>query len=141
MVRYITATREDKFTSMARHMSKWVEQVLGPSFNQYCPGETWSPAINIYEGRDKYYLIVDLAGVKPDDIDIRTEGNEIILSGLRDCPVPAGEAEKLKLHHMEIDHGRFCRAVALPEDVDISRIQPAVYSNGYLWLHLPRKGR
>jgi len=42
---------------------------------------------------------------------------------------------------MEIDHGRFCRKLNLPPDVDVdaSANLSASYGSGYLWIYLPRK--
>ena len=123
--------------SIGRQMSKWVDQVLGPSFNQFCPSDSWQPAINLYEDGTHYYVVADLAGTKPDEIDLRVEKGVMMLTGQRVVPEPAEAQHPVRLHLMEIDHGRFCRKIDLPGDVDVSSIS-ATYRNGYLWIRLPR---
>jgi len=38
---------------------------------------------------------------------------------------------------MEIDYGRFERAISLPKDADLARIATA-WDNGILWIEIPR---
>ena len=46
---------------------------------------------------------------------------------------------QLRLHHMEIDHGPFCRTIALPQDVAVDAIPDAAYRVGFLYVRLPKK--
>jgi HSP20 family protein len=131
------ASGEEQFTSMTRQMAKWVDNVLGSGFSKYCPAGTWSPAVNMYEDEKFYYVVVDLAGVKVEDLDLKIEEGSLVLCGERETPrMP--NCESLKLHLMEIDHGRFSRRIDLPTEVDADNTH-ARYRNGYLWIHIPRK--
>ena len=132
------AAHEDKFVSMTREMGTWVDHVLGRSFHKYCPDESWMPAVNFYEDDTRYYLVADLAGVEAEGIDVRPEDGNLVLSGYRqtpDVPKPSGN---VRLHHMEIDHGHFCRSMEMPDDVDVDRVE-AFYKSGLLWVELPKK--
>jgi HSP20 family protein len=137
MVKVLYAAEEDKFTSMGRQMGRWVDQVLGPGFQRYCHADSWKPAINLCEYETFYCLIVDLAGVKADEIDLRAEEDVLILTGQRAMPVEPDETGEVRVHLMEIDQGRFLRAVELPQSVDIEAIE-AFYRNGYLWVRIPK---
>ncbi len=117
-------------------MGKWVDHVLGQSYQQYCPGETWKPAVNIYEDDRQYVIVADLAGMKAAEVDLRAESGKLVISGERAVPHFDSKGD-VRLHTMEIDHGRFCRAVNLPEDADIEAIE-ALYRNGYLWIQIPK---
>jgi len=128
-----------KFHSMSRQMSNWVEQVLGTGYHQYRPGEVWTPAINLYEDETHYCVIVDLAGMLPDKIDLRIEESVMIIAGERVAPGLAEVHGTKRVHLMEIDHGQFIRRVHLPEDVNVEGIQQACYRNGYLWIHLNKR--
>lgn len=133
-----TQAVEDKFISMARQMGKWVDQVLGPQYHQFCPADAWNPAVNIYETQGQYCIVMDLAGVKGEEIDVRVESGVLVISGERAVPGLSECSEPVRMHLMEIDHGRFCRTLEVPENVDVKGFK-AVYGNGYLWVKMPKK--
>ena len=64
----------------------------------------------------------------------------LYITGERPLPSnpEADDVGGMKLHLMEIDHGRFLREIKLPEDVAVDAIE-ATYRNGYLWVKIPRK--
>jgi len=141
---YALQTSEGRFSSLAHQMGKWVDQILGPGYHNFCPTEAWSPAINFYEGQTHYCLVADLAGLGTEEIlredFLRVEKGQIIISGVREAPGLDGPKGPMRVHHMEIDHGRFCRTLALPEDVDLDRIE-ASYRGGLLWVRMPKRAR
>ncbi len=117
--------------------------VAGPArsteFYQYCPVDSWRPAVNLYESPDSYFVCVDLAGVERDTIDVTARGNVLIISGTREHPRLAGACLELSIHLMEIDQGPFCRSVEIPSEVDVEAIRATYGSSGYLWIELPRR--
>jgi len=126
---------------MATQLNSWVNHVLGAGYHKYTPGEAWSPPINLYEDRSSYFLVVDLAGVRGEEIVLNVEEGMISLSGHRDMPISEDCAEPLRVHLMEIDQGRFCRRLPLPKDVDLEATlkEQASYREGYLWVKLPKR--
>ena len=126
---------EGVFGSLPDRMSDWTDHVLGPSFHKYRPAEAWEPAVNIYEDDAQYCLVVDLAGVRGDEIDLHVNSGMMILSGRRAAPGMRDQHGRKRVHVMEIDHGPFRRKVQLPDNVDINAIE-ASYRNGYLWIKL-----
>jgi HSP20 family protein len=133
-------TGEQHFGSMVRQMGKMMEQFQKGFFN-FCPSETWTPEVNVYENDTAYIVVVDLAGVDKDKIDLLVHNGHLKLRGQRIAPVPAlpeDSVKRLRVHAMEIDHGAFCREVELPNNVDDDRIS-ASYQNGLLWVELPKK--
>ena len=123
---------------MAKQMGKWVDQVIGQGFQKYRPAEPWSPAINLYEDETHYCVVVELAGIDAEQIELRAEGRKLTLRGVRNPPGISKSAGRVHLHHMEIDHGPFNRSLELPEDVDADQIE-AWYKFGLLWIQLPKK--
>jgi HSP20 family protein len=109
------------------------------------PDPAWQPAVNLFQCYRCFRICVDLAGVEPKDIDLTIEPERLWIRGHRTPPEPqtgddAGLAFPLKtvrLLAMEIDYGRFERAIALPKDIDISRIATA-WDNGILWIEIAR---
>lgn len=108
------------------------------SYWRYCATPHWEPSINLCEYPDAYYVCVDLAGVRREDIDVQVQAGHLVLRGQRTVPRPDVQAEQVSIHHMEIEHGPFCREMDLPEDVDTQGIA-ARYKDGILWITLPRR--
>jgi HSP20 family protein len=106
-------------------------------YHEYCPGETWTPAVNLYEDESNYYVVADLAGSGNEAIELDYHEGQLTISGHRTMPVPPEATGRLKVHHMEIDYGRFCRKLGIPADVDVDRIE-AVYRAGQLYITLPK---
>jgi len=132
------AAHEDKFSSMAKQMGRWVDQVLGPGFRSYSLDEGWTPAINVCESDSHYCIIADLAGMNAEEMNLRTQGGKLTISGHRPVAGISEQCRKMQMGHMEIDHGPFCRTIELPRDADADRID-ATYRSGYLWIMIPKK--
>lgn len=148
-----TLAADPSFSNIARQANKLMEQ-MQKSYFSYCPSETWTPSVNLYETAETYLVCADLAGVDKEKIDVEVVEQVLKLKGTRNVPTyedaaaaatqsaaPAGAAstehKRVRIHLMEIDHGSFCREVQLPEDVDRERIN-ANYRNGMLWIELPK---
>jgi HSP20 family protein len=145
----LTATSDPPFSNLGR-VQKLTEQMMQKGFFNFCPSETWTPSVNLYETDASYLVCVDLSGVDKQKIDVEVLDNQLTLKGQREVPMlPAlsgvphsddapGAARRLRVHLMEIDHGSFCRQVELPEDVHREQIT-AQYLNGMLWIEIPKR--
>ena len=144
----LSATSDPPFSNLGR-VSKLTEQMMQKGYFNFCPSETWTPSVNLYETEHSYLVCVDLAGVDKEKIDVEVLDNQLTLKGQREVPmfgplhapedspgVP-GSARRPRVHLMEIDHGAFCRQVELPEDVLREQIT-AQYVNGMLWIEIPK---
>ena len=151
-----TLTAADpSFSNISRQANKLMEQ-MQKSYFSYCPSETWTPSVNLYETAESYLVCADLAGVDKEKIEVEVVEQIVKLKGTRAVPTyedfaaapstpgeattGAAEHRRVRIHLMEIDHGSFCREVELPEDVDRERIV-ANYRNGMLWIELPKMSR
>ncbi len=132
---------------MARRVVRWVDQVLGPVYQQrYYAERGWAPAVNIYEDAGGYHVVMDLAGVKAEDIGLHVDNGVLSISGRRPMPLEthrrtpreSPRGGRIRVHVMEIDHGNFYRNLELPADVDVDGIT-AQYRSGYLRIHMPRR--
>src|SRR5258705_8682968 len=45
--------------------------------------EGWTPAVDIYEDKDKYVVKAELPGMKKEDIDVSLDGTTLTISGER----------------------------------------------------------
>jgi HSP20 family protein len=73
----------------------------------------WAPPVDVYRSQrgDEWLVKVDAAGVLPRDVDVRVEGDELVVRGSRrDMSVREGYL----VHRMEICYSGFERRVALP---------------------------
>jgi HSP20 family protein len=147
------AAADPSFSNIARQANKLMEQ-MQKSYFSYCPSETWTPSVNLYETHEYYLVCADLSGVDKEKIEVEVVEQVLKLRGMRAVPSyddgsgnpipstgpnasPTSEQRRVRIHLMEIDHGAFCREVELPEDVDHERIV-ANYRNGMLWIELPK---
>jgi HSP20 family protein len=74
----------------------------------------------------------DLAGIDPNEIELKIRGRELTLSGHR----RPQRSEERVYQQIEIEHGPFQRVVALGVDVDSEAAQ-ASYEDGILTVELP----
>lgn len=95
------------------------------------PQETaWRPPIDVYETDDRVVVLVEIAGLAPDDYEVLLSGRTLVISGERRDP-----AEKLAYQQMEIRHGKFRAQVHLPWALESDSYQ-ATYENGFLKITL-----
>jgi|SRR5687768_18580442 len=144
----LETTSEGAFGHVVRQMNKAMDQMQKGYFS-YCPAETWTPQVNLYENDTAYLVCVDLSGVDKDKIELTVAEGTLKLRGHRAVPAPSGmgggegfDADggsgRVRIHLMEIDYGQFCREVQLPQDVAMERIS-AAHLNGLLWVELPKR--
>ena len=93
----------------------------------------WSPALDLYQDKDNVVAVVELPGMKKEDIDISLRDGTLTISGERKSQTSNGE----KAERTERYIGRFRRSVTLPTRVDADKIS-ASYRDGILTVTLPK---
>jgi HSP20 family protein len=91
----------------------------------------FTPLLDVHETEDEYLVMVDLPGVKSEDVSIELNEQVLIVSGSR-VPVETGT-----LQVAERPYGSFVRTLTLPKGVDDDGIV-ANYVNGVLEVHIPK---
>ena len=119
---------------LARHMTDIMTRVLHSSFSTGKKPPDWVPAVDICEMCDHWEVIVELAGVRREDIEVYTENRHLTITGWRHDPT---SPEKIGLHQMEIEQGQFRRRILLPAGVDDDAIA-ARYRDGMLRIRIPK---
>ena len=79
-----------------------------------------------------FHLEVDLPGVKKEDVEIRVEGNVLIVSAERRMK---NEVNKEDYYLLESSFGRIERFYTLPDEIDRDKIN-AQHNNGRLIINL-----
>jgi HSP20 family protein len=110
-----------------------------PVFEPVAEGEwessTFFPAVDLKEEDDHLSLVMDLPGVKKDDIEIRVDGNLLQIRAERKFE---DEKSQDKYYRLERFYGVFQRSFTLPDKVDPEKLK-AKYENGVLTITLPKK--
>jgi len=91
----------------------------------------FTPPIDVRETADEYLALIDLPGVKSDDVTIEVNDQVLTISGSR-APVETGETQLA-----ERPYGSFVRNLSLPKGVNSDEIK-ADYRDGVLELHIPK---
>lgn len=84
------------------------------------------------EAPPSFTIVLDIAGVDPDEVNVTAAERTITISGERRRATSEGRV----FQQMEIEYGPFERVVHLPEDVDLSGTE-ARYDRGLLMIVIP----
>jgi len=92
------------------------------------------PQIDCYrtERPAVFHVVVDLAGVDPEKVQLFADEGTLIIAGERRRPRNPARVYQ----QMEIDYGRFTRQIALGAEIDVNRAK-ATYERGILTILLP----
>lgn len=93
----------------------------------------WSPEADMFETRDEIFLVVNLAGVKKESIEVSFCGNHLRIEGKRARCTPPGTP--VRYHQLEMGHGNFERVFRIPIMTDENEIE-ASYSDGLLTIRI-----
>ncbi|RMG35614.1 MAG: Hsp20/alpha crystallin family protein [Gammaproteobacteria bacterium] len=80
----------------------------------------WTPAADVYEGRDGWLIKLELAGVRPQDVQLRVCGNFLGISGRR---LDLSQQPGLRLRSMEIAYAEFERGFEFPVSIEQAEIR------------------
>lgn len=131
------------FDQLATQFRQMIDELHQGHFFRYSEPHAWRPKVNVYETADAFYVCAELAGMPREKIEVRTEGNSLLIHGVRPRPESPEACEEhcphpsVRVHVMEIDSGPFSRRISLPSGIEVSQIS-ANYRNGYLWITLPK---
>ena len=131
-------TRIDPFREMeemSNRLNRFFSQPIPRLWNEN--GERmmdWAPAVDIAETDNEYLLKADLPEVKKEDVKVEILDGMLSLQGERK---QEKEEKGRKFHRIERSFGHFERTLALPADVDASKVS-ADFKNGVLEVHMPK---
>jgi len=98
------------------------------------PGSEWSPAIDVFEFRDRLVVVMEVPGLPPESLRVVFRERDLVLSGERRARRTGAGATYLCL---ERPHGRFERTIPLDAPLDVARARASLAS-GLLTVTLPR---
>ena len=95
----------------------------------------WAPDADAYETAGSVEVVVDLAGVDEDDVEVHLFEDAVVVEGRRRLPA---HDEAVVYHLAGIRQGQFRLEVPLPAAVDSDRVE-ARYERGLLRITLPKR--
>ena len=96
----------------------------------------WQPSADVYRTRQGWLVKLDLAGVRPEDVQVSVQGNRLTVRGTRrDWSLQEGCSH----YQMEIAYSRFERSLTLPVSLEQTRIT-AEHRQGMLLIHIRPEG-
>ena len=116
---------------MGRDVVQFVSLFLSQGAEQ---APEWRPATDVYRTPEGWLVKVELAGVRPEDVELTARGRALRVRGRRcDRALEPGACQV----HMEIAYSRFDRQVELPEDLQQARID-SEFRDGMLLVRIFR---
>ncbi len=93
----------------------------------------WTPALDLYQNKDSLVAVVELPGMRKEDIEISLHDGTLTIGGERKEENKNGE----KAERSERYVGKFRRSITLPARVDSDKVS-ASYKDGILTATLPK---
>lgn len=101
-----------------------------------CRDSPWCPATDVYRGRQGWIVKMELAGVRPEDLEVTVLGRRLTVRGVRrDWTAPEG----CRYYQMEIAYSPFERSIELPCDLERADVT-SEYRDGMLLVRIPDGG-
>ena len=93
----------------------------------------WTPALDLYQNNDNIVAVVELPGLRKEDIEISLQDGTLTISGERKEETgPESGATRTERYT-----GKFRRSITLPSRVDLNKVS-ATYKDGILTVTLPK---
>lgn len=97
-------------------------------------GGAWMPPVEVEETGERIRYVLEVPGIRPEDISVTVERNVLTISGEK----KAERSEENAAYHLtERRYGRFTRSFQLPARVDADAVT-ARHENGLLTITLPK---
>jgi HSP20 family protein len=122
--------------TLTDRIQRMLNETLGGLDWQYrdSAAASWVPPVDVLEEKDQIRIVVELPGMRPEDVNIALEANVLTVSGTKQ---QQAEERTERVHRYERTYGSFERSFTLPASVDAQNIQ-ATYENGVLTVALPK---
>jgi HSP20 family protein len=124
----------DRWSSLRNELSALLESPLWSGFGRSAQlFSGWSPALDLYQNNDNIVAVVELPGMRKEEIEISLHDGTLTISGERKRESTNGE----KAERTERYVGVLRRSITLPTRVDANKVS-ATYADGILTVTLPK---
>jgi HSP20 family protein len=94
----------------------------------------WTPALDLYQNNDNVVAIVELPGMRKEDIEISLQDGMLTIGGERKSENNGNGESAARTERFT---GKFRRSITLPTRVDANNVN-ATYKDGLLTVTLPK---
>ncbi len=119
--------------ALQNEMNRLFEDTLKTPSRRPRP-DAWVPPVDIYETADNFEIMVELPGVKKEDLTLEVKENTLTLRGERR---QAKDAKEEGVHRVERVYGSFLRSFTLPSNIRTDDVK-AGFQDGVLTIVLPK---
>lgn len=116
---------------MARSIDRYLRQLPGGN-RQRMSERNWAPAADVYRTREGWLVKVDLAGVRPEEIEITVRGRVLVVAG---CRRDTTFSETVAYHQLEITYSSFEKTLRFPCAIEGALVE-SDYRDGLLTIRL-----
>jgi HSP20 family molecular chaperone IbpA len=92
------------------------------------------PAVDVFEDAGGITLLADMPGVPKDQLELKIEGDALLIEGGVQAPKPEG----LEAVYEEVRVPRYRRSFTLSRELETARIE-AILKDGVLTLRIPKQ--
>jgi HSP20 family protein len=126
-----------ELVGVQERMNKLFESALAKTnFDAEGGVGAWAPVTDVYETQDQFILCLELPGLDQKEIDLRMDGDELVVQGERQME---REQPGEQFHRVERSYGKFVRRFPIPSAVDRNSVD-ALYQMGVLRISIRKKG-
>jgi HSP20 family protein len=131
---------------LLRRMESQIHRIADETLRHFMtdvptPNRFWQPRVDVYETVDSIVVKAELAGMKPNEINVTLEAEDRVLkiSGER-TEEDEERLNRIRCYQLEVYFGPFERQIILPGDARIDRDAiTATYRDGFLIVTLPKR--
>ena len=121
----MTLGRPDPFDQLLRQLT---DRPSSP-----WPSGGYTPPTDVFTTEGKVVVRIDVAGVRPDDVEVTCQERTLVVNGKRDFPY---DAEETRFLSRGIFYGDFAQRIELGDRLDTANVS-ARYDNGVLEVTIP----
>jgi HSP20 family protein len=93
----------------------------------------WTPVLDLYQNNDNIIAVVELPGMRKEDIEVFLHDGMLTIAGERKSSTEGSHQAERSERYV----GKFRRSISLPTRVDASKVN-ATYKDGILTITLPK---
>jgi HSP20 family molecular chaperone IbpA len=123
----------DLLQQVERIHRNFIQVAVGAQYRSFGRGQFWEPPANIIETDQSVWIICAIPGVTADQVDVRLEARELVVSGERAVPTCCKDGD---LKAWEIPLGRFERRFSAIEGAARLALNEVKLENGLLLIEL-----
>lgn len=111
-----------------------IDKLFDDTFTPNGSTPALTPAVDIRETASELTFEVELAGIKPDDVEVIAEKGVLSIRGEKKAQRKEDES---RYHIVERTYGTFMRSFQLPQGVEEDKIE-ATFEHGMLTVRVPK---